>query len=141
MLAMPPLSDAMRQSFGNDDHRLAAPALRAFTRIASAWSLTAQEQSAILGRPVDVACSKLDARTVHGDWPEMLQRISFVLGIYAALHTLFPDQQQADGWIRRPNAGAPFKGEPALALMCTGRLGDLEIVREYLDGQGTYQPS
>ncbi len=69
-------------------------------------------------------------------WPETLKRISFVLGIYAALHTLFPDQQQADGWIRRPNAGAPFKGEPALALMCTGRLGDLEIVREYLEGQG-----
>lgn len=137
----PPRSDAMSESFGHHDLSLVAPALRAFTRVASVWSLTPQEQSGILGRPVDVACSQLDAGTVDGDWPEMLQRISFVLGIYAALHTLFPDQQQADGWIRRPNAGAPFKGEPALALMCTGRLGDLEIVREYLDGQGSYQPS
>lgn len=74
-------------------------------------------------------------------WPETLQRISFVLGIYAALHTLFPDQQQADGWIRRPNAGAPFKGAPALALMCPGQLGDLEIARGYLEGQGTSHPS
>ncbi len=141
MLVMPPLPDAMSKSLGNDDLRLAAPALRAFTRIASAWSLTAHEQSAILGRPVDVACSQLEAGATDSDWPETLQRISFVLGIYAALQTLFPDQQQADGWIRRPNAGAPFKGEPALALMCTGELGDLEIVREYLDGQGMYQPS
>jgi hypothetical protein len=90
---------------------------------------------------MDVICSQVDAGATDGDWPETLQRISFVLGIYAALHTLFPDQQQADGWIRRPNAGAPFKGEPALALMCTGGLGDLEIVREYLDGEGTSQPS
>lgn len=141
MPVIPPLSDAMNQSFGNHDLRLAEPGLRAFTRIASAWSLTAQEQSAILGRPLDVACSQLDAGAMDSDWPETLQKISFVLGIYAALHTLFPDQQQADGWIRRPNAGAPFKGEPALALMCTGRLGDLEIVRQYLDGQGRSQPS
>lgn len=141
MHVMPPLSDAMSQSLGNHDLSLAAPALRAFTRVASAWSLTAQEQSAILGRPVDVACSQLDAGTMDSDWPETLQRIGFVLGIYAALHTLFPDQQQADGWIRRPNAGVPFKGAPALALMCTGQLGNLEIVRGYLEGQGKSQPS
>lgn len=131
----------MSESFDNHDLSLAAPALRVFIRVASAWSLTPQEQSAILGRRVDVACSQLDAGAMDSDWPETLQRVSFVLGIYAALHTLFPDQQQADGWIRRPNAGAPFQGEPALALMCTGRLGDLKIVREYLDSQGISQPS
>lgn len=130
----------MKQSFGNDDLNLVAPALRAFARIGSAWSLTTQEQSAILGRPVDVACSQLDAGAMDSEWPETLQRISFVLGIYAALHALFPDQEQADTWIRRPSSGAPFKGEPALALMCTGRLGDLKIVREYLDGQVAPQP-
>ncbi|MBT2767168.1 DUF2384 domain-containing protein [Stenotrophomonas sp. ISL-67] len=77
---------------------------------------------------------------MDSDWLETLQRISFVLGIYASLHTPFPDQQKADGWIRRPNAGAPFNGAPALALMCTGQLGNLEIVRAYLEGQGTSQP-
>lgn len=61
MLVLPPLSNAVSQSLGNQDLSLAAPALRVFTRVASAWSLTVQEQSAILGRPVDVACSQLDA--------------------------------------------------------------------------------
>ena len=68
-------------------------------------------------------------------WRNRLYRMSFDLGIYPALLTLFPDQQQADTWIRRPNAGAPFWGEPALALVRIGRLGDLTIVREYLEGQ------
>ena len=141
MLPIPPLHYAMSQSFGDHDLSLAAPALRVFMRVARAWSLTAQEQAAILGRPADAASSQLDVGIMDSDWPETLQRISFVLGIYAALHTLFPNQQQADSWIRRPNAGAPFKGKTALALMCTGRLSDLGVVREYLEGQGISPPS
>lgn len=90
---------------------------------------------------MDVACSPLDAGEVNSEWPDALQRIRFVLGIYAALHTLFPEQQQVDSRIRRPNAVAPFKGELALALMCTGQPDDLEIVRQYLYGQETSPPS
>ncbi len=45
---------------------------------------------------MDVACSQLDARVLDSDWPDTLQRIIFVLGIYAALHTLFPHEQKAN---------------------------------------------
>ncbi|MBH1838239.1 DUF2384 domain-containing protein [Stenotrophomonas maltophilia] len=45
-----------------------------------------------------------------------------MIGIYAALHSVFCDQQRANGWIRRPNQAALFGGEAALALMCSGRV-------------------
>ncbi|WP_425602086.1 antitoxin Xre/MbcA/ParS toxin-binding domain-containing protein [Stenotrophomonas chelatiphaga] len=67
---------------------------------------------------------------------ELLERISLLLGIYRALHTLFPRGQQADSWLRRPNAGIPFQGRSALELMCSGCLRDIAAVREYLDGLG-----
>ena len=67
---------------------------------------------------------------------QTMERVSYVLGIYRALHTIFPDQEQADGWLRRPNASALFKGRPALVLMCSGRLEDLASVRAHLDALG-----
>lgn len=60
-------------------------------------------------------------------WPETLERISYVLGIYRALHILLLRQQQANSWVRRPDTGAPFKGDTAMRLMCSGRLDDLAV--------------
>ncbi|WP_425602696.1 antitoxin Xre/MbcA/ParS toxin-binding domain-containing protein [Stenotrophomonas indicatrix] len=66
-------------------------------------------------------------------WPETLERVSYAIGIYRTLHSIFPDRQQADTWIRRPNSAELFNGAPALVLMCSGRIGDLASVRKYLE--------
>ena len=58
---------------------------------------------------MDVACSRLDAGTMDSDWLETLQRISFVLGIYAALHTPFPtSKKQTAGY------AAQMQGHPSM---------------------------
>jgi len=67
---------------------------------------------------------------------DTLTRIGCLLGIYRSLHTIFPSQQQADRWIHRPNSAALFKGDPAIVLICSGRLEDLLLLRDYLNGQG-----
>ncbi|MEN5390060.1 antitoxin Xre/MbcA/ParS toxin-binding domain-containing protein [[Pseudomonas] hibiscicola] len=131
-----PQARGMIYPIASDATSLEGPALRAFTKMAEVWKLSAHEQSAILGRPIDVACAQLEAAVTDGLWPETLERISYALGIYQALHILFPDQQQADSWLRRPNSAAPFKGTPALAFMCSGQLNDLATVRDYLEAQG-----
>ena len=64
-----------------------------------------------------------------------LRRISYVLGIYRALQTLFPDEQAADEWVRRPNAASTFGGGSALDRMLSGQVADLYVVRQYLDAQ------
>lgn len=126
----------MSQQFASNDPRLAEPAFRAFTSIAKAWALTDLEQSKILGQSVDDAFAVLVTGIVGDRWPDTLERVSFVIGIYAALHSVFRNQEQADGWIRRPNQAALFGGGPALALMCSGRVEDLASVREHIEGQG-----
>ena len=62
-----------------------------------------------------------------------LDRISYMLGIYRALHELFPEPKQADGWVRRPNGF--FGGFSALQRMLVGGMGDLHAVREYLESR------
>lgn len=123
-----------------DDRRLVGPGLRAFTEIAKAWSLSEAEQSAILGQPLSTASAVLSAEAGRELLCDTLERLSYVLGIYRALHIIFPNQQQADSWVRRPNNGVLFKGAPALGLMCSGRLADLAAVRDYLDAQGLADP-
>lgn len=112
------------------------PARRVFARIAALWSLSEDEQNAILGQPVEVVF-QFDEGTgdVH---IETLERVSYLIGIYRALHAIFPDDEQADRWIRRANMAPPFGGYPALALMCTGRVSDLASVRQHLDSQGPF---
>ena len=57
-----------------------------------------------------------------------------VLGIYKALHILYPDEGLADRWVKLPNANPLFGGEPALALMTSG-IDGLYAVRRLLDGR------
>ena len=66
---------------------------------------------------------------------DVLERISYILGIYKALHLLFADRAQADGWVRRPNAALMFGGRSALERMLAGQVADLYVVRQYLEGQ------
>lgn len=65
---------------------------------------------------------------------DLLERVSYVLGIYKALQILLPRAEQADGWVKRPNDAPLFHGRPALDLMMTS-MGGLYLVRQYLDAQ------
>jgi hypothetical protein len=116
-----------------DSPAASAAALRTFFNIARAWGLGAPEEQRLLG---------VQRSTVYawraGDFParldaDILERLSYVFGIYAALHVLFPVPERADAWIRQANSAAPFGGDSALARMLGGRVADLFEVRRYLD--------
>lgn len=114
---------------------LAGPALRTFFRIADAWRLSTDEARRLLGDPprsTFFMWKREGSGNLSGD---VLERISYVLGIYKALQILLPDPLAADEWVRRPNTAAPFAGKPALERMLSGNVADLYVVRQYLDGQ------
>jgi len=140
LLAMRCHGQNLSTPFAIDDRRLVRPALLAFVGIAKAWSLTEAEQSAILGQPMNAVLAALNEDGVSELRPDTLERVSYVLGIYRALHTIFPNQQQADRWVSRPNTAVLFEGAPALALLCSGRAADLAAVRQYLEAQGLENP-
>ena len=126
----------MSEPFATHHVRLAGPARMAFSEIALAWSLNRAEQDALLGQPVEAAFAGPGSVMPGPSWPETLERVSYLVGIYAVLHTLFSDNRQANDWVRRPNTGRPFYGASALALMCSGRLTDLAAVRDHLEFEG-----
>ena len=113
--------------------KLAPAALRTFFRIASAWELTQAEARVLLGDPPESTYYKWKSGRVGSVPSDLLERISYVLGIYKALQILLPDPAAADAWVRRPNAAPLFNGRSALELMLSGRVADLFLVRQYLD--------
>ncbi len=111
----------------------AAAGLRAFFRIAGLWQLSAEEQRTLLGSPGRSTFFKWKKQGAVSLPRDVLERISYVLGIFKALEILLPRPESADGWIRRPNAAAPFGGRSALERMLSGNVADLYLVRQYLD--------
>lgn len=111
------------------------PALRTLFRIANAWRLNNKEQMTLLGSP---------PRSTFYRWKQgenvvlsrdTLERISYLFGIYSALQVLLPKPEAADAWIRKPNSAPVFGGRSALDRMLSGQVGDLYLVRQYLDAQ------
>lgn len=114
---------------------LAGPALRAFFRISERWGLGAEQERVLLGSPGRSTFFRWK-RDLDGQLPgDALERISYLLGIYKALHLLFADAAQADGWVHRANAAPLFGGRSALDRMLGGQVADLFVVRQYLDAQ------
>lgn len=112
----------------------AQAALRTFWRLSDAWKLDASEQTTLLGV----------GRTTLYQWKQgkvgpldrhVLERLSYLFGIYAALQILLPVAERADEWIRKPNAAPLFAGHSALERMLGGQVADLFVVRQYLDAQ------
>lgn len=114
---------------------LAAAGIRAFHRIAALWRLTIAEQLTLLG---------LQSKSTYFKWRrdsdvrlprDTIERLSYLLGIYKCLQTLFADPAAADQWLRRPNDASLFGGRSALDRMLGGQVADLYLVRQYLDAQ------
>ena len=123
------------QSASRPELDLAEPALRAFMRLADAWKLSIGEQRKLLGDPPESTFYKWKREGAVTLGRDVLERISYLLGIYKSLQILFPDPQQADAWLRKPNAAALFGGQSALQRMLPGNVADLYVVRQYLDAQ------
>jgi len=114
---------------------LAPTALRTFFRIMDAWGLTATDARLLLGTPPSSTYYKWRSGDVKHVPRDLLERISYVLGIYKALQILLPLPSAADEWISRPNDAPIFAGRSALDVMRSGNVADLYLVRQYLDAQ------
>ncbi|HEV3154430.1 MAG TPA: MbcA/ParS/Xre antitoxin family protein [Candidatus Baltobacteraceae bacterium] len=119
----------------DDSGRLSGPALRTFFNIADRWELNARERQRLLGLKASTYF-KHQRDPAHAQLSrDTLERISYILGIYKALQILLPRKEAADSWIRRKNSAPVFNGHAPLDLMLAGKVGDLYVVRRYLDGE------
>ncbi len=114
------------------DADLAAVGIKAFTRIAKAWKLSADDAS----RLADVA-PRTWQRMASGEWTgqltqDQLLRLSALVGVYKGLHLYFNDDL-ADRWPTRPNTGPLFQGQKPVTVMQGGGLPAIIDVRGYID--------
>jgi hypothetical protein len=111
--------------------RLSQSAADGFFAIADRWGLSVPEQGELLGGMPRSTVYKL--RTAAGTLrQDELTRISYVVGIYKALHILLPEDL-ADRWVKQPNDNPLFRGQAPLETMVRGGIPGLQQVRSLLD--------
>ncbi len=101
---------------------LLAVGLRAFFRLAQEWRLTEAEQLILLDSASTSELSNWRNGEISSATNDMLERISYLLGIYRAIHTLLPYLVRATAWIRTINMAPMFSGKSALGHIPINRI-------------------
>lgn len=117
------------------DLKTSQAALRVFFRITQAWGLTSAQEQIMLGtgRSTFFICKAGKLRAPLE--PYVLERLSYIFRIYAALEVLLPIPERANKWVQTPNAAPLFGGASALDRMLAGQVGDLKDIADYVDAQ------
>ena len=114
--------------------RLSAPGLKTFFTIMTRWQLRDEDARALLGGVTNGPFYEMKRNPDRVLDTDRLTRISFVIGIYKALHILHGDAL-ADEWVRLPNRNPIFGGQTPLAFMIRGGLPAMQTVRRLLDAR------
>ncbi len=119
----------------HDDAKKAQIALKAFFNMAELWRLNNEHQMVLLGSPSRTTFFRWKKGEVKELSLDTQERISYLLGIYKALHILFSNSEQANTWLHRDNQASLFAGRSALDYILQGKVINLLDVRKYLDAQ------
>lgn len=114
--------------------RLSRSALAGFFRLAEAWQLRDEESRDLLGGLSSSAFYEWKKNPDRVLEVDRLTRISYLIGIYKALHILYGDRL-ADEWVRLPNRNRVFAGRTPLAFMLAGGIPAMQTVRSLLDAR------
>jgi len=118
----------------------AAAAIKAFRQLATVWSLGMSGQLTLLGlRETQKATYYRWLREAQAGSPalqldrDQMARIGHLLAIFEAVGHLFQEPEQADAWVRRPNAHPVFQGRSPLERLLRGGMEDFIAVRAYAE--------
>ncbi|MCL6486362.1 MAG: DUF2384 domain-containing protein, partial [Janthinobacterium lividum] len=109
-------------------------ALKGFFKLAIAWKLRDDEARELLGGLSSSAYYEWKKQPDRVLEVDRITRISYLLGIYKALHILYGDKL-ADEWVSLPNKNAIFGGRTPLSQMLAGGLLAMQTVRKLLDAR------
>lgn len=114
---------------------LAGPGLRTFFNIAQRWGLDTRQEQVLLGSPARSTFFRWKRGDIGIVPHDLIERLSYLLGIYKALQILLPVPERADAWVKRANTSPTFNGQSPLQHMLGGQVVDLYRVRRYLDAE------
>ncbi len=114
----------------------AGPLLSTIFNIFDAWGLSNPEKQILLGISNEGTFynwkKNPGSATISND---LLERTSYILGIWKALQILIPENRVSDSWIKSANNSLAFNGQSPLERMLGGFVVDLAHVRQYLDAE------
>lgn len=114
--------------------RLSKSALQAFFKLVAAWQLRDDDARELLGGLSSSSYYEWKKQPQRVLEVDRITRVSYLLGIYKALHILYGDQL-ADQWVLLPNSNPVFGGRTPLAFMLGGGLLAMQTVRKLLDAR------
>ena len=110
--------------------------LPAIFNIFGHWRLTGAQQMKLLGVTNEKTLYNWKNQPQKAKLtPDLLERTSYILGIYKSLQILLPDHLLADQWLATPNDNPLFNGVAPLDRLLAGQMLDLAIVRNFLDAE------
>lgn len=113
-------------------HEVQAVALKAFSRIADAWSLTGREAAA-LADMTESTWKRARKPGFAGDLThDQMLRLSALVGLYKSLDLYF-NPPLAQQWVKLVNRGPEFDGRRPIDAMIHGGLPKILRVRGYVD--------
>lgn len=111
--------------------RLSQSAVDGFFAIVDKWGIPVERAGDLLGGMPRSTIYKL--RTAAGTLrQDELTRISYIVGIYKALHILLP-AELADRWVTQPNDNLLFRGQTPLDYIVREGIPGMQQVRSLLD--------
>lgn len=100
------------------------------------WRLTGAQQMTLLGLSNEKTLYNWKNRPEKAKLTrDVLERASYILGIYKSLQILLADHAMADQWLSTPNDNPLFNGSKPLDRLLAGHVVDLAVVRNFLDVQ------
>ena len=111
------------------DNAQAGAGLRTFARIVEKWNLPAADAMALLGIDSRSTYYELlkrarESKEVRGLSRDQIDRLSYLLGIYAAVRVLFPHSEESrNEWVSRANTAPLFGGRSPIEIMRSGMIG------------------
>ena len=114
--------------------RLSRSALRGFFRMCERWKIRDEDARGLLGGLSSSAYYEWKKNTDRVLDVDRITRISYLTGIYKALHILYGDKL-ADEWVSLPNTNPIFAGRTPLEYMIAGGLLAMQTVRKLLDAR------
>lgn len=107
-------------------------ALKAFARVADAWSLTQREAAALADMSESTWKRARKPGFAGGLTRDQMLRLSALIGLYKSLALYFNEPVSRD-WVKLPNRGPELDSARPVDAMIAGGLPKILRVRGYLD--------
>lgn len=110
-------------------------AFKVILNIFDKWNCTTEEALTLLGLKRSTWFKYKNAPEQASFSHDLIERISYILNIHAALRVLFSNQESVYQWVRKPNKAPFYNGRSAMDIMMQGRVVDLWAVASRLNAE------